>query len=420
MKQIIQVYQFFSIIIYSYCYNYLFLNCKRQHYEYCILNIAKLNMLFIKIMQWISCENYDENIGNLVKNFSDNVPYEKEDINYTQISEIKKYFKEENIDFTVDDIPINSGTIAIVYSGTLNKKKIVIKQLRNGVNELLQDSIKLMELLGEIFEFLPFFYMFKLKEAIQINKHALLQQTNFREEIRNQQYFKNQNKDCSMIIVPEIYEFSSFCFENIIIMDKLEGNKLHEIDLKQKYKYCDSYNNLLINSMLKNYILHADLHIGNVLFLEEGKIGIIDFGYVLKFDKDLSNKVFKFYKFLFNKQIKKLTKYILTVLCLDVVPNKKNQDHINKMAEEKIKRLFSDENLFSGKRALTLKDLIELNDYVRSIGKKVNNDFFILALALGPSTTINAILKKNQPDNTLKHVFNKYVFNQIPENLKDY
>jgi predicted unusual protein kinase regulating ubiquinone biosynthesis (AarF/ABC1/UbiB family) len=419
MKEIIPICNFFSIIIYSYLYNYLFLNCKEQHYEYCILNIAKLNMLFVKIMQWISCEDYDENIGNIIKNFSDNVPFDNEEVNYKQITDIEDYFKRNNINFTVDDVPINSGTMAIVYSGKLDDKNIVIKQLRNGVKESLQDSIKFMELLGEIFEYLPFFYMFRLKEAIHINKNALLQQVDFKKEIENQEYFKNKNKEFDSIVVPEIYYYDDICFRDIIIMDKLEGKKLHKISTEDKYKYCESYNTLLINSMLKNFILHSDLHIGNVIFLEEGKIGIIDFGYVLKFNKELSDKVFKFYKFLFNKQIKKLTNFILTVLCLDIDPNK-NVETVNKLAQQKINNLFNDENLFSGKRALTLKDLIELNDYVRSLGKKVNNDFFMLALALGPSTTINAILKKDQPNNTLKNVFNKYVFTQIPENLKDY
>ena len=89
---------------------------------------------------------------------------------------------------------------------------------------------------------------------------------------------------------------------------------------------------MLINSILRQYIIHADLHIGNVIFLEEGKLGIIDFGYVLKFDKNFSDKIFKFYKFLFNKQIKKLTNGTLAweVTSQESIPLRENyEDHFN-------------------------------------------------------------------------------------------
>ncbi len=109
MKQVLKISHFFFIVLYSYVVNYLFLNDKERHYEYCISNIAKLNMLFIKIMQWIPCNEMDEKISSLIKVFSDNVPYDINDINHKQINDITSYFNKIDIEFTVDPIPVNAG-----------------------------------------------------------------------------------------------------------------------------------------------------------------------------------------------------------------------------------------------------------------------------------------------------------------------
>ena len=72
--------------------------------------------------------------------------------------------------------------------------------------------------MGEIFNYLPYFYMFKLKDAIHINKESLLLQSDFGEEIKNQELFRKKNKNFDKIIVPEIYQYDDVCFNNVIIM----------------------------------------------------------------------------------------------------------------------------------------------------------------------------------------------------------
>ena len=53
-------------------------------------------------------------------------------------------------------------------------------------------------------------------------------------------------------------------------------------------------------------IIHGDLHSGNVLLLENSKIGIIDFGIACKISKEEQNAMYNFYKnSLFEQDIKK-------------------------------------------------------------------------------------------------------------------
>ena len=70
-----------------------------------------------------------DEIKEFIRSFADNVPYTSLDIESTQIEEIILVAESNNHTLIVNTIPINSGTIAIVYEGTLDDKPVILKQL---------------------------------------------------------------------------------------------------------------------------------------------------------------------------------------------------------------------------------------------------------------------------------------------------
>jgi len=411
-----------SIISYSYIVNVLYYNDVVKHYKYIIQNLTSSNMLFIKFMQWFSSNNMNVEIKEVIRGFADNVPYTSSDIEYAQLEELIQVAESNNQTLILNTTPINSGTIAIVYEGTLDDKPVILKQLRKNINVELKKSIELLKFIGEITKYIPYLYLIRLSEIISINEPSLLEQVNFKKEIVNGKKFCETFKDNKDIIIPQFYTTITEMHPNFILMEKIIGRKAQELSDEELPNYCKTYNKLLLESLISKGVIHADLHIGNVFFMENNKIGVIDFGHVLFIDKELSKKISHFYKFLFNRQVKKLAKF-----CIDQsvyapgnrICNKSMKKNTSIMTES-LAGLFGEDKLLSGKKPINIYNILDINAVLQKINARMSDDFMNVILAIGPMSSVVSILKRNDQDNGLKDVFFNYVQDKVPDKLKNY
>src|ERR1700722_7189580 len=87
-------------------------------------------IIYTKIIQWLNIENegyIGKIIFNYLKIFINKEPFFDSDIINMAL------FKLTNKGFVIDKIPINSGTISLVYIGYLNNIKYAIKIKRNNI-----------------------------------------------------------------------------------------------------------------------------------------------------------------------------------------------------------------------------------------------------------------------------------------------
>lgn len=411
-----------SIISYSYIVNVLYYNDVVKHYKYIIHNLTASNMLFIKFMQWFSSNNMSDEIKDLIRGFADNVPYTSSDIEYAQLEELIQVAESNNQTLILNTTPINSGTIAIVYEGTLDDKPVILKQLRKNINIELKKSIELMKFIGEITKYIPYLYLFRLSEIISINEPSLLEQVNFKKEIVNGKKFYETFKDNKDIIIPHFYTTITEMHPNFILMEKIIGRKAQELSDAELPNYCKTYNKLLLESLINKGVVHADLHIGNIFFMKDNKIAIIDFGHVLFIDKELSRKISHFYKFLFNRQVKKLAKFCIdqSVYAPENRICSKSMKKNTSIMIESLAGLFGEDKLLSGKKPINIYNILDINAVLQKINARMNDEFMNVILAIGPMSSVVSILKRNDQDNGLKDVFFNYVQDKVPDKLKNY
>ena len=411
-----------AIIAYSYIVNNIFYNDEVKHYKYVINKLTDSNMLFIKFMQWFSSNNMNDEIKELIRSFADNVPYTSSDIEYAQIEELKQVAESNNQTLIMNTIPINSGTIAIVFEGTLDDKPIILKQLRKNIEIELKKSIELMKFIGEVIKYIPYLSLFRLSEIISINEKSLLEQVNFKKEIVNGKHFYEAFKDNKDIIIPQFYTTITKMHPNFILMEKIIGRKVQDLGDDEIEGYCKTYNKLLLESLMSRGVVHADLHIGNIFFMDDCKIALIDFGHVLFIDNELSKRISHFYKFLFNRQVKKLSKF-----CIDqaIYINGHNisTQRINgkyDIMSKALSDLFTEDKLFSGKKPINIYNILDINNVLQKMNARMNDKFMNVILAIGPMSSVVSILKRNDEDNGIKEVFFNYVHDNVPERLKNY
>ena len=241
-------------------------------------DLSRLNIVYIKIFQSISINSsfFDKKTQDYLIKYTDKVPFSYHDIDFEALKYIKQYIE-------IDEYPINSGIFALVYKGKYNNKDVAIKILKNNIKDRLNNCIANLEILFYICNFIPKIRNLNLYDFLIQNKNNLINQTSFHIESKNLKNFKECVNENNNIIIPDIVD--RFTQSNIMVMNYIEGRKFTEL----KQEEYNEYGKLLLNIYFcKNGIcnyMHSDLHVGNILFLDN-KICILDFGLVIKIDDE--------------------------------------------------------------------------------------------------------------------------------------
>jgi len=299
--------------------------------------LVKNSYLFIKIIQWGIQDIRDFNIQHNEKlihyfnNFSNNVPYTLFELQHAILC-IKKsieYAITCNDELIIENnfIPVNSGSVALVFKAHLNNKPVIIKILRHNIKNIIEEDIcVLLHFFDNIFIKKIIYYYIKVdfKIFIQNNYDTFLNQCDFIHETNCALLFKNNLKNKKKIIIPHVYKHFTDAFHELIVMDYLDGPVAKNVTLTQiNNHHSEIMQSFFFESLFLYQILHGDFHLGNVIIINDNTIGIIDFGITYTISNEVSN-------------------YLFDILILNM--NKKCASHLNKLQNNLIKLICSNKS----------------------------------------------------------------------------
>lgn len=271
-------------------------------------SLTHKNYIFTKVIQWGIQEIYnDANIkdNDILKNyfstFSNKVPYTPHELKHS-ISVIKNVMqyagsRNETLIFENDDYtPVNSGTVALVFKAQLNNVPVIIKILRQNIkNKIKEDIDILLHFFGNtvIKKMIGYYIKLNFQKFIENNTDILLHQCDFHNEVKNALIFKSNLINKKNIVVPFTYTHFTETFNEVIIMEYLEGPIAKNVPLENLRKNIEPLQSFFFESLFRYNVLHGDFHLGNIIIMDDGnKIGIIDFGIVHFLTYEESNKLF--------------------------------------------------------------------------------------------------------------------------------
>lgn len=297
-------------------------------YDDYVINIlkelAELNITFAKIFQWSFINKRQKNyyitdkIYDFVKTYTTDSPYKTSDINYNKILQIYVKSKELGEQFELDSlVPINSGTISLIFKGKINNKPIAIKLLRNNIESELEKGLYFLGNIGYLLSFIPYVNILMIDKIIEENKQNFYDQKNFANEIDNIQLFYNKFKKSKICVCPNVYPQYTHKIKDIIIMDYIDGKKIYELTDDEKQKFVLPLIKFFKNSIFYKNILHCDLHSGNVLFITEKKnesitykIGVIDMGMIINLSVHDCDFCYYYTNCIFNHEFIDMVEYM--------------------------------------------------------------------------------------------------------------
>jgi aarF domain-containing kinase len=192
---------------------------------------------------------------------------------------------------TFDREPLAAASVAQVHRATLKDGRVVaVKILRPGVDQLLKADLGFLEVAGKFTEAIaPTFARVSLANVLADLRSTMLDELDLRKEADNLETFSKWLTESQLNGVATCpLPVREACSERVLTMDYLDGVALTDLDaLRTMYGPDFDSERTLVNALntwsmgvLSCDFFHADVHAGNLLAMEDGRVAFLDFGIV--------------------------------------------------------------------------------------------------------------------------------------------
>lgn len=212
----------------------------------------------------------------------------EEDVRNQFLKEFGK--KPEEIYHYFDYSPLASASIGQVHEAELPEgQKVVVKVQRPNLNQLIRGDIKILKRFSGLLQNRTLVgKVCNVSEIIEVFERQITKELDYLTEAVNTEFFFREYQENPDITVPRVY--SDYTTGTILTMDFVGGFRMEEFDDQQigqddRLIYAQNMLLAVFRPLFEKGVFHGDPHPGNVLFQNDYKIVLIDFGIVGRFDR---------------------------------------------------------------------------------------------------------------------------------------
>lgn len=193
----------------------------------------------------------------------------------------------ESLFSQVEPEPLAVASIGQVHAATtLDGQRVVIKVQRPGIASRVRSDLDLLYFLSRLLEATTEEgQVYNLGELVREFDRAIHQELDFLHEARNVRRFGQQYAQFPAVVVPAVLD--SLSSRTVLTLEYLEGQRLNTVipGSQRAQELVDILLELAYLQIFVNGLFHADPHPGNLLVLEDGRVGLLDLGLVGRLSK---------------------------------------------------------------------------------------------------------------------------------------
>jgi predicted unusual protein kinase regulating ubiquinone biosynthesis (AarF/ABC1/UbiB family) len=236
-------------------------------------------IVYAKVLQWMSA-NFENPIARFIerwtRRFTNNAPYVQDDVDVDSLNELMS----RNPDLVIEDVPMNSGTIALVFPAKLNGTDIVVKTMRRRARDRMASAVSTISTLLNVLD--RFMNVGSVIVMFNDVSETLWSQTDFLNETKNIRLLNSAMRTHRLARQPRVY--SDMSTPTLIVMDRIRGMTVYEVEDEDRSRFADAFISVTFYACFVKYTYHLDLHPGNVLFSKENGlycVTLLDMGMLM-------------------------------------------------------------------------------------------------------------------------------------------
>ena len=257
--------------------------------------IEELGPTYVKIGQIAStrADIISEEILQELEKLQDNVP----SFSFAEVARIIEQELGSSIEaifLTFDEKAIAAASIGQVHRAQLRTgERVAVKVQRPDIKAMIETDLEILLDLATLAEHrMPRMERLQLREVVEEFSKSLRNELDYTIEARNAEKIAKQFIDNRTVHIPTIYwDYST---RTVLTMEFVEGIKLNDFESIEKMGFdrkvmSERLVRALFHQVLIEGFFHADPHPGNIFFLRDGTISLIDFGMVGRLTKDMKH-----------------------------------------------------------------------------------------------------------------------------------
>lgn len=226
-------------------------------------------------------------------------PFGADDVNQILREDLKKDPSEVFAAFEYK--PIASASIAQVHAATLKDgTDVVVKVQRPRLNEIVAADLKALRFFASVFARLPLGDLANPKGIVEDFQANLADELDFRREAKNLDEFNEIMAIHALEQAAAPKPLHGLSSPRVLVMERFYGHRIDDRELLATIPEEEVEARLLVGMrawfrcLLVHGFFHGDVHAGNLMTLNDGRVGFLDFGIVGRFDGERRGLVSEF------------------------------------------------------------------------------------------------------------------------------
>ncbi len=259
--------------------------------------LEELGPCFIKLGQLLSTRpdvmpaNYIEALSRLQSTVT---PVSAEKVTAIIESELGAPISELFASFDCE--PLATASMAQVHRAIMpDGTEVAVKVQRPGVRQRIEIDIEILhEIANFASKYTPYGKRYGFLQIVRELERSLNQELDFRLEADNTRLIGKQIAEFQLLTTPSV--FAEYTTRRVLTLSFVHGRHLadvsrEELDALDSRSIAKELLSAYLKQMVIDGVFHCDPHPGNILLTDDGRLALMDFGMVGRFDSGQKDNI---------------------------------------------------------------------------------------------------------------------------------